>query len=280
MKNLDNKLFFISYANLVAGLFFAMLFIVAGILLKNTLARSDLQGEQASLRQERAKFEQDKEDFKQSQALIYALAKKISAEKNASSLSFKDKENLILLAALDEKEKKLKGLNDKFAKLKSEIKALNAVKDGFAFELQAKFDANLSSTPRGSLSLPSEVFFEKDSHLIRNENKPKIRGILNTYFNAILQNKELMKGLQFISIQVYVTDEGLSVPQKIALSSKRADELLSFINSFYKDERLQQYLLVSAAFAPKKDSASSRVEFRLFISNDFVFQRVQDLLIQ
>lgn len=280
MKNLDNKLFFMSYANLVAGLFFAMLFIVAGILLKNTLARSDLQGEQASLRQERAKFEQDKEDFKQSQALIYALAKKISADKNASSLSFKDKENLILLAALDEKEKKLKGLNDKFAKLKSEIKALNAVKDGFAFELQAKFDANLSSTPRGSLSLPSEVFFEKDSHLIRNENKPKIRGILNTYFNAILQNKELMKGLQFISIQVYVTDEGLSVPQKIALSSKRADELLSFINSFYKDERLQQYLLVSAAFAPKKDSASSRVEFRLFISNDFVFQRVQDLLIQ
>lgn len=280
MKNLDNKLFFMSYANLVAGLFFAMLFIVAGILLKNTLARSDLQGEQANLRQERAKFEQDKEDFKQSQALIYALAKKISADKNASSLSFKDKENLILLAALDEKEKKLKGLNDKFAKLKSEIKALNAVKDGFAFELQAKFDANLSSTPRGSLSLPSEVFFEKDSHLIRNENKPKIRGILNTYFNAILQNKELMKGLQFISIQVYVTDEGLSVPQKIALSSKRADELLSFINSFYKDERLQQYLLVSAAFAPKKDSASSRVEFRLFISNDFVFQRVQDLLIR
>ena len=230
--------------------------------------------------QERAKFEQDKEDFKQSQALIYALAKKISAEKNASSLSFKDKENLILLATLDEKEKKLKGLNDKFAKLKSEIKALNAVKEGFAFELQAKFDTNLSSTTRGSLSLPSEVFFEKDSHLIRNENKPKIRGILNTYFNAILQNKELMKGLQFISIQVYVTDEGLSVPQKIALSSKRADELLSFINSFYKDERLQQYLLVSAAFAPKKDSASSRVEFRLFISNDFVFQRVQDLLIQ
>lgn len=280
MKNLDNKLFFVSYANLVAGLFFAMLFIVAGILLKNTLARSDLQGEQASLRQERAKFEQDKEDFKQSQALIYALAKKISAEKNASSLSFKDKENLILLAALDEKEKKLKGLNDKFAKLKSEIKALNAVKEGFTFELQAKFDTNLSSTTRGSLSLPSEVFFEKDSHLIRNENKPKIRGILNTYFNAILQNKELMKGLQFISIQVYVTDEGLSVPQKIALSSKRADELLSFINSFYKDERLQQYLLVSAAFAPKKDSASSRVEFRLFISNDFVFQRVQDLLIQ
>ena len=280
MKNLDNKLFFMSYANLVAGLFFAMLFIVAGILLKNTLARSDLQGEQASLRQERAKFEQDKEDFKQSQALIYTLAKKISAEKNASSLSFKDKENLILLAALDEKEKKLKGLNDKFAKLKSEIKALNAVKEGFVFELQAKFDTNLSSTTRGSLSLPSEVFFEKDSHLIRNENKPKIRGILNTYFNAILQNKELMKGLQFISIQVYVTDDGLSVPQKIALSSKRADELLSFINSFYKDERLQQYLLVSAAFAPKKDSASSRVEFRLFISNDFVFQRVQDLLIQ
>lgn len=280
MKNLDNKLFFVSYANLVAGLFFAMLFVVAGILLKNTLAKSDLQSEQTSLRQERAKFEQDKEDFKQSQALIYALAKKMSAEKNASSLSLKDKESLVLLAALDEKEKKLKGLNDEFVGLKSEIKALNAIKDGFAFELQAKFDANLSSTPRGSLSLPSEVFFEKDSHLIRNENKPKIRGILNTYFNAILQNKELMKGLQFISIQVYVTDEGLSVPQKIALSSKRADELLSFINSFYKDERLQQYLLVSAAFAPKKDSASSRVEFRLFISNDFVFQRVQDLLIQ
>ena len=280
MNKHSNSLFFISYANLVAGLFFVILFVVAGVLLKNAFTKGDLQGEATNLSQERAKFEQDKEDFRQAQEAIYALAKKISTDKNASKISVKDREMLALLASLDEKEQRLRGLNDEFLRLKNEILALSFVKEGLAFELQAKFDTNLSSNKNGALIIPSETFFEKDSHLIRGENKPKLRSILNAYFNAILQNKELMRGLEFISIHIYVNDEGFSTPHKIALSTKRADELLSFIGSFYKDERLQPYLLVSPLLASKKNDTQSRVEFRPILSNDFVFQRVQKLFHQ
>ena len=276
MKTTHDKLFFISYANLIAGLFVVLLIITASILLKNALAKGDLQGEFANLANERAKFEKNKDDFKQAQSVIYSLAEKFKGEQTPT-LTSEDKEKLALLGALNEKEQKLKGLNAEFARLSSEFKALSAVKEGLAFELQAKFDANLSTNSKGALIAPSELFFESNSHLIRGENKPKLRGVLNAYFNAILQNKELMKGLEFIVVQVFVNDESHSTPQKMALAMKRAEELLGFIPSFYKDERLRSYLLVSPAFKGV-DEGKSRVEFRPLFKNDFIIERVQELL--
>ncbi len=276
MKTTHDKLFFISYANLIAGLFVVLLIITASILLKNALAKGDLQGEFANLANERAKFEKNKDDFKQAQSVIYSLAEKFKGEQ-MPTLTSEDKEKLALLGALNEKEQKLKGLNAEFARLSSEFKALSAVKEGLAFELQAKFDANLSTNSKGALIVPSELFFESNSHLIRGENKPKLRGVLNAYFNAILQNKELMKGLEFIVVQVFVNDESHSTPQKMALAMKRAEELLGFITSFYKDERLRSFLLVSPAFKGV-DGYKSRVEFRPLFKNDFIIERVQELL--
>ena len=276
MKTTHDKLFFISYANLIAGLFVVLLIITASILLKNALAKGDLQGEFANLANERAKFEKNKDDFKQAQSVIYSLAEKFKGEQ-MPTLTSEDKEKLALLGALNEKEQKLKGLNAEFARLSSEFKALSLVKEGLAFELQAKFDANLSTDSKGALIVPSELFFESNSHLIRGENKPKLRGVLNAYFNAILQNKELMKGLEFIVVQVFVNDESHSTPQKMALAMKRAEELLGFITSFYKDERLRSFLLVSPAFKGV-DEGKSRVEFRPLFKNDFIIERVQELL--
>lgn len=276
MKNsgAEDKLFYASYANLVAGLFFIFLFVLAGILLKSSLTRNDFEQQRAILSSERAKFDNEKQEFIRQQAKILEFGKKLDA--NATSFNKNDKEILTLLTRLDEKDNALRTLKDKFALVKEELRELSLVKNNFIFELQAKFTPQISLNPQtNALSLPSELVFEDNSPFIKNEMKPKLRGIFNAYFDSILQNKELMRGLEHISIEVFVSDEGFSLPQKIDLSSRRANELMNFIYSFYKDERVQKYLL-SSVRAWGKDTKSS-VSMRLILSDEFILQKVQGL---
>lgn len=271
----DDKLFYVSYANLVAGLLFVFLFILAGILLKNTLTRNDFEHQRAMLVAERAKFEQEKQDFARHQEHIFEFGKKLNVDKN--NLDTKDKEILALLASLEDKDKKLKTLKDDFILLKEELKELSLIKNNFIFELQAKHDPQITlDTQTGALILPNELVFEANSPLIKNEMKQKLRGIFSAYFNTILQNKELMKGLEYINLEVFVNNEGFSLPHKMDLSIRRTNELMSFIHSFYKDERIQRYLLASGRVVSK--NIQSGVAMRPILSDEFILQKVEELL--
>lgn len=271
----DDKLFYMSYANLVAGLLFVFLFILAGILLKSALTRDDFENQRAVLAGEKAKFEQEKQNFAHYQEYVFEFGKKLSMDKN--NLNAQDKNFLALLTSLEDKDKKLRTLKDDFVLLKGKLKELNFIKNNFIFELQAKFDSQITlDAQTGALILPSESVFETNSPLIKNEMKPKLRGVFNTYFNTILQNKELVKALEYISLEVCVDDEGFSLPHKIDLSIRRTNELMTFIHSFYKDERVQKYLLASGRVVSK--NTQSGVAMRVIISDEFVLQKVEELL--
>lgn len=275
MKNLgkEDGLFYASYANLVAGLLFAFLFVLAAILLKSALTRNDFEHQRAILANERAKFEQEKHDFVRQQGQILEFGKKLET----NSLDKHDKDILALLASLEEKDKRLRTLKDEFALVKERLRELNFVKNNFIFELQAKFDPQITlDSQTGALILPSELVFEENSPLIKNEMKPKLRGIFSAYFDSILQNKELMKGLEHISLEVFVSGEGFSLPQKIDLCARRTNELMNFIVSFYKDERVQKYLLASARVWGKERGVS----MRLVLSDEYILQKVGELLNQ
>ncbi len=277
MKNsgAEDRLFYASYANLVAGLLFVFLFVLAGILLKSALTRNDFEQQRAVLSGEKAKFENEKQNFMSQQTQILEFGKKL----DTNSLDKRDKEILALLARLEEKDNALRNLNDKFALAKERLKELHLVKNNFIFELQAKFTPQITlDAQTGAFVLPSELVFEDDSPLIKNEMKPKLRGIFNAYFDAILQNKELVKGLEQINIEIFVSNEGFSLPQKMDLSARRANELMSFIHSFYKDERVQKYLLFSVRVWDK--DAPSKVSMRLVLSDEFILQRVGEFLRQ
>lgn len=276
MKNsgAEDKLFYASYANLVAGLLFVFLFVLAGILLKSALTRNDFEHQRAVLSSERAKFENEKKEFVRQQAQIFEFGKKLD---NNINFDKHDKEILALLTSLEEKDKSLRALRDKFALVKEELNELSLIKSNFIFELQAKFTPQISLNPQtNALTLPSELIFEDNAPFIKNEMKPKLRGIFNAYFNSVLQNKELMRGLEHIGIEIFVSDEGFSLPQKIDLSSRRANELMNFIYSFYKDERMQKYLLSSVRVSGK-DTKSS-VSMRPILSNEFILQKVGEIL--
>lgn len=276
MKNLDKeyKLFYTSYANLMAGLLFVFLFILAAILLKSALMQNDFEEQKAILASQKAKFEQEKRDFIWQQERIFEFGEKLHLQ----SLDTHDKEILALLTRLEERDKKLRSLKDDFAVLKQRLKELTLITNNFIFELQAKFDSEISlDTQNTALFLPNNMIFEADSALIKNEMKPKLRAILTAYFTAILQNRELMKGLERINLEILVDDEA-SFLHKVDLATRRANELLSFIYSFYKDERVQKYLLVSTRTLEK--NAQGGVLMKIILADNFILQKIEELLNQ
>lgn len=276
MKNSDKeyKLFYASYANLMAGLLFVFLFIIGAILLKSALTQNDFQQEKTLLAIQKAKFEEEKLDFIRQQERLLEFGKTLNLE----NLNSKDKEILALLTSLEEKDKKLRGVKDEFNALKQELWDLTFIKNNFIFELQAKFDARISLDAQNkAFVLPSDMVFEANSFLIKNEMKSKLRAIFTAYFNAILQNKELMKGLEQINLEVLVDDEGLFL-HRADLATRRVNELIAFIHSFYKDERVQKYLFVSTRILDK--NKQNGVLMRLVLSDEFVLQKVEELLHQ
>lgn len=276
MKNLDKeyKLFYTSYANLMAGLLFVFLFILAAILLKSALTQNDFEEQKAILASQKAKFEQEKRDFIWQQKRIFEFGEKLHLQ----NLDTHDKEILALLTSLEERDKKLRSLKDDFTALKQRLKELSLITNNFIFELQAKFDSEISLDAQNTaLFLPSSMIFEADSALIKNEMKPKLRSIFTAYFTAILQNRELMKGLERINLEILVDDEALFL-HKIDLATRRANELLAFIYSFYKDERVQKYLLVSTRNLDK--DAQGGVLMKIVLADDFILQKIEELLNQ
>lgn len=273
-SNSEDNFFYASYANLMAGLLFIFLFVLAGILLKSALTRNDFEQQRAILAKERAKFEEEKHEFVRQQGRVFEFGKKLDANQTFNK---HDKELLSLIVRLEEKDSTLRNLKDKFAIVKERLKELHTIRNDFIFELQAKFDQQITlDAQTGAFVLPSALVFGENSPLIKNEMKPKLRKIFSAYFDSILQNKELMRGLEYINIEVFANKNELSLPQKIDLSARRTNELMSFIASFYKDERVQKYLLFSVRAWGKQNGVSMRLVF----SDEYILQKMGEILNQ
>ncbi|MCW1583970.1 hypothetical protein OLS48_01300, partial [Campylobacter jejuni] len=78
-------------------------------------------------------------------------------------LDNKDKQILILLGQLEKKMKSLK-IYKKIFKTKEKVQNLGLIRENLSKELQSKLDNNITIDEKtGSISLPAEVLFDKDS---------------------------------------------------------------------------------------------------------------------
>lgn len=69
---------------------------------------------------------------------------------------------------------------------------LGLIRENLSKELQSKLDNNITIDEKtGSISLPAEVLFDKDSYVLKNEAKASLRKILSEYFDAILEDPKI-----------------------------------------------------------------------------------------
>ncbi|TQR34671.1 hypothetical protein DMB92_01550 [Campylobacter sp. MIT 99-7217] len=306
-----NDNFYIVYADLMAGLLFVFLLIIGAVVIKYTFAQDDLKQSKESLARQSKSLEESKQELRDKEKILYELGLRLSAtsnellsmneqkkmlEANVSSyqelsknlsqnLDDRDKQMLILLAQLSAKEEEVDILNQKYENIRIKIENLESLRSRMIEQLKLNLEANVSIDSRtGAISLPSEVLFDRGSFVLKEEAKENLRQILNQYLSAILNNNEILSNIENITIEGHTDSDG-SYMYNLDLSQKRAYEVMSFIYSFYKDPKLQKYLLASGrSFSDpiliggkENKERSRRIEIKFNISNEATIKEALQL---
>ena len=301
--------FWIAYADLMAGLLFVFILLIGVIVVKYVLTQSDLREIKDNLNKQEARLEESKEELRNKEAIVFKLSSDLNNASSAlnlinsqkaeleanitnyeqlskelnSSIDNKDKQILILLGQLDKKDEEIRNLQESFDKAKEKVQNLSLIRENLSKELQAKLDSNITIDQKtGSISLPSEVLFDKDSYTLKNEAKASLRKILSEYFNAIINDPKILSNIENIIIEGHTDSDG-SYIYNLDLSQKRAYEVMNFIYTFYKDIRLQKLLMASGrSFSDPvfvngvedKDKIR-RIEIKFSIKNDNALKDVE-----
>ncbi|EAL3014261.1 hypothetical protein A4288_00290 [Campylobacter jejuni] len=311
MKNesKEDSNFWIAYADLMAGLLFVFILLIGAIVVKYVLTQSDLKEIKDNLNKQEARLEEGKEELRNKEAIVFKLSsdlnnassalnlansqkaeleanitnyKQLSKDLN-STLDNKDKQILILLGQLEKKDEELKNLQEDFQKAKEKVQNLGLIRENLSKELQSKLDNNITIDEKiGSISLPAEVLFDKDSYVLKNEAKVSLRKILSEYFDAILEDPKIFSNIENIIIEGHTDSDG-SYIYNLDLSQKRAYEVMNFIYTFYKSDKLQKLLMASGrSFSDpvfvngvEDKDKSRRIEIKFSIKNDNALKDVE-----
>ncbi|EFE6516828.1 OmpA family protein [Campylobacter jejuni] len=311
MKNesKEDSNFWIAYADLMAGLLFVFILLIGAIVVKYVLTQSDLKEIKDNLNKQEARLEESKEELRNKEAIVFKLSsdlnnassalnlansqkaeleanitnyKQLSKDLN-STLDNKDKQILILLGQLEKKDEELKNLQEDFQKAKEKVQNLGLIRENLSKELQSKLDDNITIDEKtGSISLPAEVLFDKDSYVLKNEAKASLRKILSEYFDTILEDPKIFSNIENIIIEGHTDSDG-SYIYNLDLSQKRAYEVMNFIYTFYKSDKLQKLLMASGrSFSDpvfvngvEDKDKSRRIEIKFSIKNDNALKDVE-----
>lgn len=301
--------FWIAYADLMAGLLFVFILLIGVIVVKYVLTQSDLREIKDNLNKQEARLEESKEELRNKEVIVFKLSSDLNNASSAlnlinsqkaeleanitnyeqlskelnSSIDNKDKQILILLGQLEKKDEEIRNLQESFDKAKEKVQNLSLIRENLSKELQAKLDSNITIDQKtGSISLPSEVLFDKDSYTLKNEAKASLRKILSEYFNAIINDPKILSNIENIIIEGHTDSDG-SYIYNLDLSQKRAYEVMNFIYTFYKDIRLQKLLMASGrSFSDpvfvngvEDKDKSRRIEIKFSIKNDNALKDVE-----
>lgn len=304
MKNesKEESNFWIAYADLMAGLLFVFILLIGAIVVKYVLTQKDLRDIKTNLSQQEARLEESKKELKDKESIVFKLSndlsnasnnlalinqQKVQLEANISNyeqlsrdlnsnLDNKDKQILVLLGQLEKKDEELKTLEDNFKIAKQKVENIGLLRENLSQELKSKLEGNFSIDDKtGSISLPSEILFDKDSYILKNESKNNLKRLLTNYFSVVLNDQNLSANIENIIIEGHTDTDG-SYIYNLDLSQKRAYEVMSFIYSFYKDPKLQKLLMASGrSFSDpvlvngvEDKNKSRRIEIKFTIKND------------
>ncbi|ENQ1163150.1 OmpA family protein [Campylobacter upsaliensis] len=306
-NNKEEGNFWIAYADLMAGLLFIFILLIGAIVVKYVLTQSDLKIIKENLNTQEANLELSKQALKDKESIVFQLSKELNAtantlnlihtqktelENNISTLSKdlknnideKDRQILILLNQIELKENELKAIQQDFKEAKERVENLSLIRENLSKALQKKLDENISIDQKtGAISLPAEVLFDKDSFILKDEAKISLKKILSGYLTGILDDENISKNIENIIIEGHTDSDG-SYIYNLDLSQKRAYEVMSFIYSFYKDERLQKLLMASGrSFSVpilkngvEDKDLSRRIEIKFSLKNDTALKELEN----
>ncbi|MFY4749775.1 OmpA family protein [Aliarcobacter butzleri] len=321
-KNQNNdENFWISYADLMAGLLFVFILVIGAIVIKYVYAQNSLESSEEAKSQlfyelaktknlyETTKDELDKakneinlklSEIEKLKALLleYELNSKDEKDKNEKlALELSDKTNLISL-----KDDELKLLADKLLVLtqvhqkmveefdiaKLKIKTLTGIKLNVISKLREKLGKSINIDEKsGAIKFSSNILFDQNSYILKEESKKELSTVLKQYLNTLLDDKEIKKYIESITIEGHTNSDGTYL-SNLQLSQQRALAVMQFL---YESNIIDKKLLGTYVNSSGRSSAdlilkdgvedkdaSRRIEIKFTIKNEEAMKEIQNFL--
>lgn len=208
------------------------------------------------------------------------IAKKnIELSENASKIAY-------LLEQVSQKESDFNQILRDLNTTKNRIRNLTGMKVKVIADLKEKLSNKISiDSESGAIKLSSQVLFDKNEAVLKDEAKNELQTTLKSYFDTLLNNDEIRQNLDQIIIEGHTDSDGEYL-YNLKLSQDRALAVMNFINSWNKDERLRNYLNASGRsfMSPvlkdgvEDKDASRRIEIKFTLSNKEAMNEIRKFL--
>ena len=283
-KNQEEN-FWVSYADLMAGLLFVFILVIASIVIKylytqHSLADSEDAKSKLLYKLEKTKnmYEKSLEDLKEKKKKIVLSNKEIEklkallleydinikdekSKNDSLSLALNDSSNQIAL-----KDEELKLLADKLlvqtqihqkmveefdiAKLK--IKTLTGIKLNVIAKLKEKLGNSIHVDEKsGAIKFSSNILFDQNSYILKEEAKKELSSVLKNYLSLLLDDKEISKYIENITIEGHTNSDGTYLAN-LLLSQQRALAVMQFL---YESNIVDKKLLSTFVNSSGRSSA-------------------------
>ena len=283
-KNQEEN-FWVSYADLMAGLLFVFILVIASIVIKYLYTQHSLEDSEdakSKLFYELAKtknmYEKSLEDLKDANQKIVLSNKEIEklkallleydinikdekSKNDSLSLALNDSSNQIAL-----KDEELKLLADKLlvqtqihqkmvedfdiAKLK--IKTLTGIKLNVIAKLKEKLGNSIHVDEKsGAIKFSSNILFDQNSYILKEEAKKELSSVLKNYLSLLLDDKEISKYIENITIEGHTNSDGTYLAN-LLLSQQRALAVMQFL---YESNIVDKKLLSTFVNSSGRSSA-------------------------
>ena len=276
-SNSTEQNFWVSYADLMAGLLFVFILVLGAIVVKYVFIQNDLSGIKTDLTQQQQLLTLKEEELleknrnilsisneltqktRQNQSLLLELEeiKKALIEsenaQNALALNLEESNQTLstqtiriqeLTQTIEVQNSKHLALLSDLSMTQARIKNLTGIRLKVIQELKAKLGNRINIDPNsGAIRLPSSILFDVGSYEIKPEAQKRLKEALEPYFDALLSEPSMRENIDKIIIEGHTDSDGTYM-NNLELSQKRALSVMAFIYTWNekKNPLLQQYL--------------------------------------
>ena len=282
-KNEEN--FWISYADLMAGLLFVFILVLGTIVIKYVYTQNNLEKEKLALNQTQEeltdknevlnslntlikKLEDEKSELSSTVKLNndelqrlkdlivgYEAKDKEQQETNtklAGQITLKDEELLVIANKLLEAEKTHQKTVEEFNITKDKIKRLTGIKLNVIKKLKEKLGNSINIDEKsGAIKFSSNILFDQSAYKLKESSKKELDVVLKKYISTLLEDKEIRKYIHGITIEGHTNSDG-SYLSNLQLSQQRALEVMQFL---YESNSIDKELLNKYVSSSGKSSS-------------------------
>lgn len=250
--------FWISYADLMAGLLFVFILVIGAIIVKHNFMTSEFTKQKESIQ----KLEDN------------AKLKEAAAEK--------------LKLEMLEQKKASEALNKELNETKETITKLTSVKEDVIAKLRLKLGDKIEVDPKsGSLRIAGNILFKQNEYELIEESKISLTSILSEYIKVLMEDQEIRNNLDRIIVEGHTNSDG-DYLLNLELSQKRALSVMKFLLELNPQFEKDLKVFVTANGRSETDLifknneedkfASRRIEIKFRLKNEEAISSISKAL--